>query len=385
MAQLTTSLRSKLPATGTTIFSIMSALAREHNAINLSQGFPDYCPSVKLVELVSRAMQQGFNQYAPMPGLPALRESIAQKIQTLYTHAVDPEKEITITAGATQAIFTAIQAFVHEDDEVLIFQPAYDCYVPAVDLAQGKAIYYNLEAPDYTIDWGQVRKLINQRTRLIIINTPHNPTGSTLNAFDMMQLEKLVKGQDILVLSDEVYEHITFDGQDHQSVLRFPSLAEQSMAVFSFGKTYHNTGWKIGYVVAPDYLMKEFRKVHQYNVFSVNTPMQVAFAEFLKEKDAYESLSPFYQEKRDFFRKGLEGSRFQLMPCQGSYFQLCGYGAISDQADTDFANDLTIEHGVASIPVSVFYQRPFDQQVLRFCFAKSEETLEKALDRLCKI
>jgi methionine aminotransferase len=363
----------------------MSAMAKEYGATNLSQGFPDFGPPEPLIEAVNKAMRSGNNQYAPMAGLPQLREAISDKIQKLYTSAFDPETEITITAGATQAIFTAIQALVHEGDEVLIFQPSYDCYTPAVDLANGKAVYYNLEAPDYKVDWAKVRKLVNHHTRMIIINTPHNPTGTTWNAFDLMQLEKLVSGHDIIVLSDEVYEHILFDGLDHQSVLRFPKLANQSLAVFSFGKTYHNTGWKVGYVVGPEALMKEFRKVHQYNVFSVNTPAQVGLAEYLKHEEAYLGLGKFYQEKRDFFRNGLKASRFKMMPCQGTYFQLLSFAGISEKGDVAFANELTQTHGVASIPVSVFYQKPFDQKVLRFCFAKSEDVLEEALEKLCKI
>jgi len=376
---------SKLPKVGTTIFSVMSQLANEHQAINLSQGFPDFQVSKELIDWVYHFMNHGFNQYPPMQGVMGLREIIAEKTEELYSAKYDPEKEITITAGATQAIFTAITAFIKEGDEVIIFTPAYDCYAPTVELNGGKAIYVQLKYPDYRIDWSEVKKVMTRRTRMIIINTPHNPTGSTLSAGDMKQLAKITKDNDIVVLSDEVYEHILFDGLEHQSVARYPQLAERSFIVSSFGKTFHATGWKMGYCLAPSNLMAEFRKVHQFNVFTCNTPVQFALAEFLKNKENYLGLSQFYQEKRDYFNNLLKGSRFTLMPSSGTYFQLLGYEKITEEGDTDFAIRLTKEHGVASIPVSVFYHNPEDNKVLRFCFAKQNETLEKAAEILQKI
>ena len=379
------SIRTKLPAVGTTIFTVMSAYAREHEAINLSQGFPDFQPDPRLQSEVERAIKEGNNQYAPMAGLMSLREGIAAKVETLYNAKVDPETEITITAGGTQALFTAIAALIGENDEVIIFSPAYDSYAPAVELAGGKTIHYNIEAPDFIIKWEQVQKIITQRTRMIIINTPHNPTASILTENDMKELTKLTKGTDIIILSDEVYEHIIFDGQEHQSVLRYPALAERSMVVGSFGKTYHATGWKIGYCIAPRELTAEFRKVHQFNVFSVSSPMQYAYAEVLKHPELYLELGAFYEEKRDFFRNAIKGSKFDLLDCRGTYFQLVSYKKISQEKDTDFVRWLTREWKVAAIPVSVFYHHHLDQKVIRFCFAKENETLEKAAEKLCKI
>jgi methionine aminotransferase len=363
----------------------MSALANEYNAINLSQGFPDFNCSPRLLELVNSAMKSGHNQYAPMAGVPLLRERIAEKTEKLYSANYNPETEITVTAGATQAIFTAIAATVNEGDEVIIFTPAYDCYEPAIDLVGGKPVYVQLNAPEYRINWEEVKKVINQRTKMIILNTPHNPSGSIISSQDMVQLEKLLDKSDILVLSDEVYEHILFDGYEHQSVARFPKLAERSFIISSFGKTYHTTGWKIGYCLAPAELMKEFRKTHQYNVFSVHTPSQVAYAHFLKEEEEYLHVKDFYQHKRDLFKALLKDSRFQLYHTAGSYFQLMSYKNISEESDVDFAIRLTKEHGVAAIPVSVFYNRPIDNKVLRFCFAKEDETLEKAAAILSKL
>ena len=353
--------------------------------LTLSQGFPDFDCSPKLIEHYHQAMKAGLNQYAPMAGLMSLREKIAEKTEELYSGKYKPETEITITAGATQAIFTAIAATVHEGDEVIIFTPAYDCYEPAIDLVGAKAVFVQLKEPEYRINWEEVKKVINQRTKMIIINTPHNPTGSIMTGQDMVQLEKLLDNSNILVLSDEVYEHIIFDGYEHQSVARYPKLAERSFIISSFGKTYHTTGWKIGYCLAPAPLMKEFQKTHQYNVFSVNTPAQVAYANFLDEKEQYLQLRLFYQEKRDFFRSLIKGSRFSLGHTAGSYFQLLSYEAISEEADTDFAIRLTKEHKVASIPISVFYNRPIDNKVLRFCFAKENSTLEKAAEILQKV
>lgn len=379
------SIRSKLPAVGTTIFTVMSAYAREHEAINLSQGFPDFQPDSLLQSEVERAIKSGNNQYAPMAGLMTLRERIAAKVENLYKVIVDPESEITITAGGTQALFTAIAAIISENDEVILFSPAYDSYAPAVELAGGKTIHYNMEAPDFAINWKQVQKLITQRTRMIVINSPHNPTGTTLTEKDMKELQKLTRDTDIIILSDEVYEHIIFDGAEHQSVLRYPALAERSMVVGSFGKTYHATGWKVGYCIAPKELTVEFRKVHQFNVFSVNTPMQYAYAEILNHPHLYQELGSFYQQKRDFFRNAIKGSKFDLLDTRGTYFQLVSYKKISEEKDTDFVTWLTREWKVAAIPVSVFYHRHLDQKIIRFCFAKENETLERAAEKLNKI
>jgi methionine aminotransferase len=378
-------IHSKLPAVQTSIFSVMSKLANEHNAINLSQGFPGFDCSPDLIHLVDKHLRLGRNQYAPMPGIMELREIIAQKTEEMYSMVYDPETEITITAGGTQALYTAINAFVREEDEVIIIEPAYDSYVPAVEMAGGKAVFFQLDASTFKINWNEFQKLINPRTRMIIINTPHNPTGSILNAADMQRLEKLTSNTDIIILSDEVYEHILFDGFEHQSVARFPKLAQRSIIVSSFGKTYHTTGWKMGYSIAPANLMAEFRKVHQYLVFSVNTPLQYAYAEFLKEKDRYIQLSSFYQEKRDFFLKLFQGSKFDFEPSAGTYFQLLNYSKISQEKDVEFAKKLTIEHGVASIPVSVFYHKIKDNKTLRFCFAKNNNELEMAAEKLLKI
>lgn len=378
-------IHSKLPKVGPTIFSKMSALAAKENSLNLSQGFPDFHCSPKLIELVYEAMKSGHNQYAPMAGLISLREKIAEKTEKLYTGKYNPETEITITAGATQAIFTAIASTVNEGDEVIIFTPAYDCYEPAIDLVGGKAVYVQLKAPEYRINWEEVKKVINQRTKMVIINSPHNPTGSILNGQDLAQLEKLLDKSDILVLSDEVYEHIIFDGYEHQSVARFPKLAQRSFIISSFGKTYHTTGWKIGYCLAPAELMKEFRKTHQYNVFSVHTPTQIAYANFLNEEEEYLKLRDFYQSKRDLFKSLIEGSRFTLNHTAGSYFQILGFENITEEKDTDFAIRLTKEHKIASIPISVFYNRPIDNKVLRFCFAKEDETLKRAAEILQKV
>jgi methionine aminotransferase len=376
---------SKLPSLGTTIFSVMSKLAVENNAINLSQGFPDFNCDKKLIELVNSYMKKGFNQYAPMPGVMALRERIAAMIAELYRTAYNPETEITITAGATQAIYTIIASVVKEGDEVIIFEPAYDCYSPAVIVAGGKPVYITLNQPDFSIDWEAVKKRINHRTKLIIINTPHNPSGAILAEKDLAELDKLTNNTDILILSDEVYEHMVFDSQLHQSVARHKNLADRSFLVSSFGKTVHTTGWKIAYVAAPENLMAEFRKIHQYLVFACNTPIQYALADFLADRDNYLELKHFYQAKRDHFIKLVAPSRFSLEPSRGTYFQLLNYSAISDEKDTDFAVRLTKEFRLASIPLSVFYHEKNDDKLLRFCFAKKEETLEKAAEIICKI
>lgn len=379
------SLHSKLPRVGTTIFTKMSTLARSENALNLSQGFPDFDCSDELKELLYKAVSKGFNQYAPMQGLMALREQIAIKTERLYSGVYDPEQEITITAGATQAIFTAIAATVNEGDEVILFTPAYDCYEPAIELVGGKCVFVELEYPEYRVNWEVVKKLISQRTKMIIINTPHNPTASIMTSQDLQKLEKLTDGTDILILSDEVYEHIIFDGYEHQSVARFPKLAARSFIVSSFGKTYHTTGWKIGYCLAPKKLTQEFRKTHQYNVFSVSTPMQAAYAEFLKKESEYLDLKDFYQQKRNLFEQLVSESRFIPRASAGTYFQLLDYSDITDESDIAYAERLTKEFKIASIPVSVFYNQKIDNKVLRFCFAKSNETLEKAAEILIKV
>ena len=378
-------IQSKLPHVGTTIFTVMSALANEHGAINLSQGFPNFPSSEKLNGLVYEYMQKGFNQYAPMAGVPLLRERLAAKAKTLYGATINPDTEITITAGATQAIFTAISAFVRPGDEVVLLEPAYDSYRPSVEVNGGIAVPYDLKAPHYRSDWTEIAALITPRTRMIVFNNPHNPTGTTLKAEDLQALSRLTSGTDILVLSDEVYEHLIYDAQAHQSVLRYPELWQRSLAVYSFGKTFHNTGWKIGYCLAPAHLMAEFRKVHQFNVFSVNTPMQHALADYLADAGTYLSLPGFYQQKRDFFLDALQGSRLRPLPCEGTYFCTFDYSAISQEPDTEFAKRMTREFGVAAIPVSVFYSDSRDEQIIRLCFAKTEETLQQAGALLRKI
>jgi len=379
------SITSKLPGVGTSIFAIMSQLANEQKAINLSQGFPDFAISKELISLVNKYMKQGFNQYAPMPGVLSLREAIAKKTFNLYSAQYHPEKEITITAGATQAIFTAISAFIKDGDEVIVFEPAYDSYIPAIKLNGGTALSVELCPPEYKIDWSSVKKMINHNTRMIIINSPHNPTGTILNAQDLVQLEKITKNTDIIILSDEVYEHIIFDKLEHQSVCRFPNLAERSMVICSFGKTLHATGWKMGYCIAPENLMTEFRKVHQFLVFACNTPIQHAIAEFINNEANYTGIGEFYQKKRDFFVEAVKSSKFKVLNASGTYFQLLSFDKITDETEINFAIRLTKEFKLASIPVSAFYHKNIDHKVLRFCFAKSEETLEKAAKILCKI
>ena len=376
---------SKLPQVGTTIFTVMSALATEVGAINLSQGFPDFDTSPELIKLVNNAMKKGHNQYAPMPGVMALREQIAKKTEKLYGAVYNPDTEITITAGGTQAIFTAITAVINPNDEVIIFEPAFDCYAPAIKLAGGIVKSLELSPPDYRIPWDMVKRLINSKTRMIILNTPHNPTATILHKKDIDELSALVKNQDILILSDEVYEHLIFDGEMHHGMARYPELQQRSFIVASFGKPFHATGWKVGYCMAPAFLMQEFRKVHQFLVFSVNAPLQYAIAEYLKDENTYLSLPDFFQQKRDYFRKGLEPTKFKLLPCSGSYFQSVTYNNITDEKDSDFALRLTKEIGVAAIPTSVFYTQGTDHHVLRFCFAKRQETLDKAVDRLLKL
>ena len=363
----------------------MTALANEHNAINMAQGFPDFSCSEKLVSLVNTYMQKGLNQYAPMPGIMPLRERIAEKTEALYSAVYNPETEITITPGGTHALYAAISAVVREGDEVIVLEPCYDSYVPAIELNGGRPVFFELKFPDYKVDWNELKRLVSYKTKMIIINTPHNPSGTILSAQDMLKLQKIVDKTEIVILSDEVYEHIIFDCIEHQSVARYPKLAERSIIVSSFGKTYHTTGWKMGYVLAPANLMVEFRKVHQFMAFSTNTPIQYALADFMEDKDAYLQLGAFYQEKRDYFQQLIKGSKFKILPCVGSYFQSLGYSKITQENDSEYAKRLTKEYKIASIPTSSFYHKKVDNHVLRFCFAKSNETLEKAAEKICKI
>lgn len=373
---------SRLPQVGTTIFTVMSALAAEKQAVNLGQGFPDFDCDPRIVDAVSDAMRAGLNQYPPMTGVPALRQAIAAKIAALYGHAYDAEREITVTAGATQALLTAVLCCVHPGDEVIVFEPTYDSYLPSIELAGGKAVPITLDAPDYRIPFDKLAAAITPRTRLIMLNTPHNPTGTVWHADDMRKLAEIVAPTDVLLLSDEVYEHMVYDGVPHASVARIPELARRAFVVSSFGKTYHVTGWKVGYVAAPAALSAEFRKVHQFNVFTVNTPVQHGLAAYMADPRPYLELPAFYQHKRDLFRAGLARTRFKLLPCQGTYFQCVDYSAISDLPEAEFAKWLTGEIGVAAIPVSAFYSQPHESGVVRFCFAKRDETLRLALERL---
>ena len=376
---------SKLPEVKTTIFTVMGKLAKEFNAINLSQGFPDFETDPELIELVTKAMKNGFNQYAPMQGVLELREQIAKKFNDLYKVNYNPDTEITVTAGATQAIFTIISTFIHQDDEVIIFKPAYDCYEPAIELNKGRSILIQLDAPNYSVNWNKVKEQINSKTKMIIINTPHNPSGSVWSKQDMIQLEALVKDTNIIVLSDEVYEHIIFDEKPHQSVCKFQYLKERSFVVASFGKTFHTTGWKMGYCAAPSKFMYEFRKAHQFNVFCANHPFQIAFAEYLKNPNNYLNINTLYQEKRDFFLDAIKDSRFKFIPTRGTYFQLLDYSNITNESDIKFAQRLVKENRLASIPISVFNTNQIDNHMLRFCFAKKKETLERAAEILCEI
>ncbi|MGB5383986.1 MAG: methionine aminotransferase [Lutimonas sp.] len=375
-------MRSKLPDIRTSIFAKMSKLAAEENAINLSQGFPDFPSSPELINLVTKAMKEGYNQYAPMPGLIALREGISQKIESLHQYHYNPDTEITVTSGATQAIYTILSTFIFPGDEVIIFAPAYDSYAPSI-LAQGGVVReIALSLPDYSIPWEEAEAVKNEKTKMILINSPHNPTGAILSLGDMKKLEQFVEGTDILILSDEVYEHIIFDREIHYSVSRFPSLASRAFVVGSFGKTFHNTGWKMGYCTAPHILMQEFRKIHQFIVFSVNHPVQRALAEYLKNPMNYLSVPEFYQQKRDYFLSLIQDSKFRFTPSKGTYFQLLQYDNISDMNDEAFAELLTIKHKIAAIPISVFYSPKKDLKLLRFCFAKKNDTLEKAAEIL---
>ena len=379
------SISSKLPRVGTSIFTEMSHMANQYKAINLSQGFPDFDVDKELIKLVEKYLNKGIHQYAPMQGAMPLREAISQKIQLQHEISYDPNSEITITAGATQAIFTAISAFVKEEDEVIIFTPAYDCYEPTIELNGGRPVFVQLKSPDFKINWEEVKKLISQRTKMIIINTPHNPTGTTLEEHDLKELEKITKDSEIIILSDEVYEHIIFDDRPHQSICKYPELACRSIAVFSFGKTFHVTGWKMGYCVGPENLMHEFRKVHQFNVFSCNHPLQLALSEYLSNEDHYLKLGYFYQQKRDYFSDIVQASRFSMTPSSGTYFQLLNFSKISEEPDVDMAKRLIEEYKLASIPISVFYNSTLDEKNLRFCFAKKKETLDKAAEILVNI
>jgi methionine aminotransferase len=376
---------SKLPDVGTTIFTTMSALAKEHNAINMSQGFPDFDCSSRLMELANHYISKGFNQYAPMAGTLQLRERIAEIISTCYNANYNVESEITITAGATQAIYTTIAAFVRPGDEVIVFEPAYDCYVPAIKVHGGIPVYSTLQFPTYQVNWEDVKNKISARTKAIIINSPHNPSGTILSATDLKQLEDLVEGTNIVVISDEVYEHMVFDGNQHHSVSASAKLRSRSVLVSSFGKTVHTTGWKIGYVAASKELMTEFRKVHQFLVFVVNHPLQLAIADFLGDKQNYLELKNFYQEKRDYFLSLTRSSRLKPLTTQGTYFQLMRYDAVSNERDSDLAMRLTRENKLATIPLSAFYNNGEDNKVLRFCFAKKNETLEKAAEIICNL
>lgn len=382
-----TALESRLPNVGTTIFTVMSALAAEKGAVNLGQGFPDFDCDPALIDAVTTAMKDGLNQYPPMTGVPGLREAIAAKVARIYGHRYDPASEITVTAGATQGILTAVLCCVHPGDEVIIIEPVYDSYVPAIELAGGKPVSVQMEVGQqgYSVPWEKVAAAVTSRTRLIMVNSPHNPTGSILREKDIRALSDIVRGTSILVISDEVYEHMVYDGARHESVCRHPELAARSFVISSFGKTYHVTGWKIGYVAAPALLSTEFRKVHQFNVFTVNTPVQHGIARFLANPAPYLDLPAFYQRKRDLFRDGLTSTRFRLLPSDGTYFQCVDYSAISSLPEAEFAKWLTAEIGVAAIPVSAFYSQPKESGIIRFCFAKKDETLQMALERLATL
>lgn len=377
--------QSKLPNVGTTIFTVMSALAAEKSAVNLGQGFPDFDCDPKLVDAVTTAMQEGLNQYPPMTGVAPLRQAIAAKITTLYGHHYDANSEITVTAGATQAIITAVLAVVHPGDEVIVLEPCYDSYVPNIELAGGVAVRVPLTAGTFRPDFDKIAAAITPKTRALLINSPHNPSGTVWSADEMRQLQEVLAPTNVLLISDEVYEHMVFDGQQHQSAARWPALAARAFIVSSFGKTYHVTGWKVGYVAAPASLSAEFRKVHQFNVFTVNTPVQHGLASYMADPAPYRQLSAYYQRKRDLFRRGLEHTKFRLLPGEGTYFQCVNIADVSDLSETEFCKWLTSEIGVAAIPMSAFYGNGFDQRVVRFCFAKKDETLHAALDRLARL
>ncbi len=382
---MTPTLTSRLPSVGTTIFSVMSALALQHKAVNLGQGFPDFACDAALVDHVTQAMQAGHNQYPPMPGVPLFRETIARKIEALYGHSYGATDEITITAGATQAIITAILAIVHPGDEVIVLEPCYDSYVPNIELAGGTAVRVPLTPGTFRPDFDAIAAAITSNTRAIIINSPHNPSATVWTRQDMLRLQDILAPTNVLLVSDEVYEHMVFDGAAHESAARYPGLAERAFIVSSFGKTYHVTGWKVGYVAAPAALTAEFRKVHQFNVFTVNTPMQYGLAAYMDTPSHYLELPAFYQRKRDLFRAGLASTRLRLLPSEGTYFQCVDISQVSDLGEADFCQWLTSEVGVAAIPLSAFYGNGFDQRVVRFCFAKQDSTLHSALDRLKRL
>ncbi len=373
---------SKLPDVGTTIFTVMSQLAVQHNAVNLGQGFPDFMMSDELISLVCKAMKDGYNQYTHMNGLPLLRERIAEKAAKLYSVSTNPDTQITVTPGGTYAIYTALTTVLKPGDEVIVFEPAYDSYIPNIEVNGATAVRIALQYPSYTIPWDEVKEKVTANTRVIMINTPHNPTGSVLSEDDIIELRKIVTGTNILILSDEVYEHLIFDGIQHQSILRHPDLLERSFVCFSFGKTYHCTGWKLGYCISSAQLMNEFRKVHQFNCFSCDTPKQVAIAAYINNEEAYLTLGPLMQQKRDYSRELMAATAFKLIPSHGSYFECYSYKDLSDENDKDLAIRLTKEYGIATIPVSAFYKEATDNKVLRFCFAKKEETLKKAMEKL---
>lgn len=374
-----------MPNVGTTIFTVMSVLAAKHNAINLGQGFPDFPMSEELVALVAEAMASGYNQYTHMNGYIPLRETIAEKVEFLYKTKINPDTQITVTPGGTYALYTALTTVLQPGDEVIVFEPAYDSYIPAIELNGAKAVAIQLTFPEYKIDWTEVKKRVTEKTRVIMINSPHNPTGSVLTANDIVQLRQIVKDTQIIIISDEVYEHLIMDGYRHESILNYPDLLERSFVSFSFGKVYHCTGWKLGYSISSEYLMKEFRKIHQFNAFCCDTPKQVALATFLKNKESYLALGPFLQKKRDYFQNGMTQTKLAPLPTHGSYFQIYSYRNLSDQSEKDFAIHLTENFGVATIPVSAFYQQDVNHQVLRFCFCKKEETLDAAIERLLKL
>ncbi len=382
MTPRTPELQTKLPAVGTTIFTVMSALATEHKAVNLGQGFPDFDCDPMLVQAVNSAMTAGLNQYPPMTGVPVLREAIASKLQTLHGKSYDANTEITITAGATQAIITAILAVVHPGDEVIVLEPCYDSYVPNIELAGGVVVRIPLTPGTFKPDFGKISAALTSRTRAIIINSPHNPSATIWSREDMLALQDMLAPTDVLLISDEVYEHMVYDGQEHQSAARFPGLAARAFIVSSFGKTYHVTGWKVGFVAAPAALTAEFRKVHQFNVFTVNTPVQYGLASYMADAQPYLSLPAFYQRKRDLFRTGLAQTKFKILPSTGSYFQCVDISDVSELSEAEFCKWLTVEVGVAAIPLSAFYGQGFDQRIVRFCFAKKDETLNAALDKL---
>lgn len=378
-------IKSKLPDVGTTIFTVMSTLATKHNAINLGQGFPDFPMNQELIALVNEAMKKGFNQYVPMQGYMPLRESIAEKVQYLYNSTINPDTQITITPGGTYAIYTALTAILQPGDEVIVFEPAYDSYLPNIEVNGATPVRINLDFPAYKIDWNKVRQIITDKTKLIMLNSPNNPTGAVLGEYDIAELRAIVKDTSIFILSDEVYEHLVYDNIPHQSILRYPDLLERSFVCFSFGKIYNCTGWKLGYCITSPSLMAEFRKIHQFNCFSCHSPSQVALASFIKNKESYLPLAGFMQQKRDLFATMLQQTKFDALPSHGSYFQCFQYNRISDESDKDFAKRITREYGVACIPVSAFYKESTDNKVVRFCFCKKEETLEEAATRLLKL